>query len=84
MTAEEIKARLKELGIKQAQLSRQWKKPPGTVSLIVNRKLQSRALETKLARRLGVSLEKLREPPPPQTVDMVVNVQQTAGIGGVE
>jgi plasmid maintenance system antidote protein VapI len=60
MTPIEIKVKLLERGIKQKDLARKWGKPVGTVSRIVNRTLQSRALEIKLARAIGVSLAKLR------------------------
>lgn len=60
MTAVQIKVKLLEKGIKQIDLARKWNKPLGTVSRVVNRKLQSRALETKLARTIGVTLAELR------------------------
>jgi hypothetical protein len=60
MTATEIKVKLLQKGIRQTDLARKWGKPLGTVSRVVNRTLQSRALETKLARAIGVTLNQLR------------------------
>lgn len=47
--------------IRQVDLCREWKKPPVTVSRIVNGTLQSRQLEKKLARKLGVPVAELRK-----------------------
>jgi ribosome-binding protein aMBF1 (putative translation factor) len=60
MTATEIKVKLLQKGITQKDLAHRWNKPQSTVSRIVNRTLQSRALETKLARIIGVKLSELR------------------------
>lgn len=60
MTSTEIKVKLLLKGIKQKDLAIKWNKPVSTVSRLVNRTLESRALEIKLARTIGVSLAELR------------------------
>ena len=60
MTAEEIKARLKEKNLRQADLVRRWKLPSCTVAALVNRKFKSDRLEKRLARTLGVKVAELR------------------------
>ena len=60
MTPKQIKSRLKEKGISQGDLCRMWKKPKVTISYLVNRKMVSAELESRLARVLGVSLVHLR------------------------
>ena len=65
MTPNEIKRKLKALGVTQVRLAEQWKKSPALISLVINRQIKSAAVEKKLARRLGVTLEELREEPTP-------------------
>lgn len=60
MTATEIKVILLQKGIRQKDLAERWGKPTSTVSRIVNKTLQSRNLEKKLARVCGVTFEELR------------------------
>lgn len=60
MTVEEIKARMKEKGLKQADLCRRWNRKPSTVHELIHRRMKSAALERRLARALGVPLEQLR------------------------
>lgn len=61
MTSQEIKARLKQKRVTQAALARKWGKSPATIHFLIERKLTSEALERKLARLLGVSIESLKE-----------------------
>jgi len=66
MTPQEIKHRLDELGLTQADLVRKLKKSKTTVSFLVNRKLTSERLEKRLAKMMGVTLEKFRSDAPEQ------------------
>lgn len=61
MTSQEIKARLKQKRVSQAALARKWGKSPTTIHFLVERRLKSEALEKKLARVLGVTVESLKE-----------------------
>ena len=65
MTADEIKQKLKDLEITQSDLAREWKKSPSAICLVINRKIKSAEIEVKLARRIGVAVEKLRAVPTP-------------------
>jgi hypothetical protein len=60
MTPSEVKIKLLEKGIRQADLAKKWKRPMGTVCMLVNRRFKSNELERKLARAIGVSVEELR------------------------
>lgn len=65
MTPKEIKAKLKEKKIKQVDICRAWNKPASTISMLVNRRMKSAALEKRLARKLGITVEELRALPTP-------------------
>ena len=60
MTPSEIKIKLIQRGLTQADLAERWGRPASTVSMIINQKMRSRDLERKLARAIGVRLEDLR------------------------
>jgi transcriptional regulator with XRE-family HTH domain len=61
MTAKEIKILLKAKKLSQRELSRRWKKSLSAVHFLIEGKLQSAALERRLARTLGVSVEEIRD-----------------------
>lgn len=60
MNAAQVKIKLIERNLRVTDLARRWNRPMSTVSLVVNRKLKSAALERKLALAIGVSVEELR------------------------
>jgi len=60
MTPDEIKARLDEKGITQADLVRRFQKSKTAIHFLVHRQLKSTALDKRLARVLGVTLAELR------------------------
>lgn len=60
MTSREIKRKLKDKGLTQTDLVRLFKCHQTTVHFLVNKKLVSQRLETKLAKVLGVTLQELR------------------------
>jgi hypothetical protein len=60
MTPSEVKIKLIEKGLRQSDLARKWKRPMGTVCMLVNRRFKSKELERKLAREIGVTVEELR------------------------
>jgi len=60
MTASEIKRALRQTGLTQADLAREWRVAPNTVHYLIARKMKSARLERRLAMALGVSVDKLR------------------------
>lgn len=60
MTSEEIKAKMKERKLTQAELARRFDTSEASIHHLVNRKMRSDRLEKRLARALGVKLEQLR------------------------
>lgn len=60
MTKAQIKARLKRMGITQADLARQCNVAHNTISYFVRGKLVSKPLERKVAHILGISVAEFR------------------------
>jgi transcriptional regulator with XRE-family HTH domain len=65
MTAEEIKQKLKNLGITQINIANQLNKSTTAISLVINGKLKSAEIEKKLADLVGVEVDKLHAVPTP-------------------
>src|SRR5262245_23539330 len=74
MTPQEIKQKLRAARVTQAALAERWGKSTSAVCLVINRQIKSAAIEKKLARFLGVSLEKLREEP--TAAETVVDLEE--------
>lgn len=60
MTSVEVKQKLREKNLTQAQLARRFRVSTAAMALFVNRKMTSARLERRLAKELGVTVEELR------------------------